>query len=508
MRRFDRGEAVSANPVSSIDPARLGEQARHALTHGEEQVVLPAITQAAHAVRSDASLWQWKGLLHLGLSEHEDALAAFEIASRLAPRDAKVAHARARTSLEAGLPAVDLFRQAYALAPSNGDVLLGLAAARCAAGERDAAIAELDALLVANPGWIPGHEAVCRLRWEDGERDGFARSLEEALARAPRDSSLWHSYVILLTHAAKWQATLEAIRRARSLLGDLPFLAANEAIALSESGDIAAADARYADLAGREDMPLAAHRLRHELRAGRPDRAAKLGETWMRHPEARLIWPYMGLAWRLLDDPRWHWLDGDPRLVSVIDLEISAAELQGLGSLLRSLHNAKSHGLDQSVRGGTQTDGPLLNRLEPEFRQLRGLIKAAVLSHVSQLPAPDEGHPTLAPRRDRDIRFAGSWSVRLSSQGHHANHIHPAGWISSAFYVALPGASERGAPPAGWLSLGKPQTELGLDLPPNRMVEPKPGRLVLFPSTMWHGTVPFDAGERLTVAFDVAHPLV
>ena len=45
--------------------------------------------------------------------------------------------------------------------------------------------------------------------------------------------------------------------------------------------------------------------------------------------------------------------------------------------------------------------------------------------------------------------------------------------------------------------------ELGLDLPPIRLIEPKPGRLVLFPSTMWHGTVPFAAGERLTVAFDV-----
>jgi len=43
-------------------------------------------------------------------------------------------------------------------------------------------------------------------------------------------------------------------------------------------------------------------------------------------------------------------------------------------------------------------------------------------------------------------------------------------------------------------------------LPPIRTIEPKPGRLVLFPSTMWHGTRPFDAGERLTVAFDVKRP--
>jgi predicted 2-oxoglutarate/Fe(II)-dependent dioxygenase YbiX len=54
--------------------------------------------------------------------------------------------------------------------------------------------------------------------------------------------------------------------------------------------------------------------------------------------------------------------------------------------------------------------------------------------------------------------------------------------------------------------LGEPQAELGITLPPTRRIEPKPGQLVLFPSMMWHGTLPFDRGERITVAFDVAPP--
>src|SRR3546814_1995882 len=71
----------------------------------------------------------------------------------------------------------------------------------------------------------------------------------------------------------------------------------------------------------------------------------------------------------------------------------------------------------------------------------------------------------------------------------------------SALYSSLPDDAERGPPPAGWLQFDA-QSELKLDLEPTRMVEPKPGRLVLFPSTMWHGTVPFEEGERLSVAFD------
>jgi hypothetical protein len=58
----------------------------------------------------------------------------------------------------------------------------------------------------------------------------------------------------------------------------------------------------------------------------------------------------------------------------------------------------------------------------------------------------------------------------------------------------------------GWLSFGQPEASLGVDLPPFDYVEPKVGRLALFPSTMRHATMPFAAGERMTVAFDVAPP--
>jgi hypothetical protein len=97
--------------------------------------------------------------------------------------------------------------------------------------------------------------------------------------------------------------------------------------------------------------------------------------------------------------------------------------------------------------------------------------------------------------------------VRLRGAGFHANHVHPQGWISSAFYVRLPGRSENDSAEAGWLKIGEPPTDLAPDIGPTQMIEPRVGRLVLFPSWMWHGTVPFDNGERLTIAFDVRPPI-
>jgi hypothetical protein len=158
------------------------------------------------------------------------------------------------------------------------------------------------------------------------------------------------------------------------------------------------------------------------------------------------------------------------------------------------------------LRGGTQTDGALFARIEPEIVALRSTVATATESHLARLPPVHPLHPTLSPRRDRTPRFTGSWSVRLRGKGFHANHVHPAGWLSSALYIALPESMEGSRDHAGWLALGEPQAELGLALPAPRLIEPKPGRLVIFPSTMWHGTRPFDDGERLTVAFDVKRP--
>ena len=56
----------------------------------------------------------------------------------------------------------------------------------------------------------------------------------------------------------------------------------------------------------------------------------------------------------------------------------------------------------------------------------------------------------------------------------------------------------------GWIKFGEPGLDVSLDDPIRRMVQPVPGRLVLFPSYMWHGTVPFrDDAKRTTIAFDV-----
>jgi hypothetical protein len=55
---------------------------------------------------------------------------------------------------------------------------------------------------------------------------------------------------------------------------------------------------------------------------------------------------------------------------------------------------------------------------------------------------------------------------------------------------------------SGWIKFGEPRMPVP-GIGPDHLVQPKPGRLVLFPSYMWHGTTPIHSDEpRMTIAFD------
>lgn len=491
---------MNAIPTDSIGLQRWALAAQE---RGDEAEAAPVLAAAAARARNDPLLWQWTALLNRAIDRHDEALAAADRAAALAPQHPRIAHGRAHIALEAGRDAAGLFETAVRLDPGNGEIVLGYAAARLASGDGAQGVADLDTLMANNPLWIDGHLRLAQLHCVMGQPELATASFERALKVHPREFGLWQGLIATLIQGERWADAADAIARARAAIGDGLYFDVNEAVARSELGEFDRADALFARTAHAEDPTLDVRRVRQYLRTGRMEPALALIDRVTAGPDAALMWPYAALAWRMTGDPRWEWLEGDARLVSVIDLADKLPPLDRLAEMLRGLHQARGEYLDQSVRGGTQTDGPLFSRIEPEIQAVRKAVVEAVQAHIAQLPPPDPRHPTLGPRRDRPIRFSGSWSVRLRDAGHHSNHIHPLGWFSSALYVSLPPPGEG---EAGWLKLGEPREDLGLGLGPVRTVEPKPGRLVLFPSTMWHGTIPFAAGERLTIAFDVAPP--
>ena len=114
------------------------------------------------------------------------------------------------------------------------------------------------------------------------------------------------------------------------------------------------------------------------------------------------------------------------------------------------------------------------------------MIDAPILDYIARLRT-DLDHPT-DRRAGAGYRLSGSWSVQLLPGGYHIDHVHPRGWLSSAYYVELPGETADDAGRAGWIKFGEPGVSLAA-CPPEHFVKPEAGMLVLFPSYMWHGTV-------------------
>jgi len=95
------------------------------------------------------------------------------------------------------------------------------------------------------------------------------------------------------------------------------------------------------------------------------------------------------------------------------------------------------------------------------------------------------------------------WAVVLNAQGHQVPHIHPSAWLSGVYYVEVPEIVSGSDDHAGWIEFGsRPQHFHARSEPAVRYFEPKEG--LLFPSYIYHRTVPYDAEQRrISMAFDV-----
>lgn len=137
---------------------------------------------------------------------------------------------------------------------------------------------------------------------------------------------------------------------------------------------------------------------------------------------------------------------------------------------LKWMHKHAKEPEGQSVRGGTQ-----VNLSRSDLKVIREFLRRLKQAIGFLLPDPFE--------------FEGVWSIGLKAGGRHVPHNHPKGWMSGVCYIEIPDAS------SGLLQLG---------LTMEKVIKPRAGNIVLFPSWLPHGTTLYQGSTpRLSVAFDL-----
>lgn len=400
------------------------------------------------------------------------------------------------------------FRRLLALAPASPRVACGCAEAHTALRQ----FAEAESILAQTVRRAPFdralQEALANARWRCGQGDSFARDYEAAVAAFPDNVEMRVMCANLLCRAdLHWRA--EQLLR-DGLIRDpnnLSYLL-SLGVLLDESDRTEEGGALLERVAQRApSAPSLAENLTNAyLRLARTADAMKLiAPHRLAYPHNAEWIAFETMALRQSGDPRYGELCDYNLMVRSYDI----GPPQGFGDAtafntelavrLSALHAKSRHPLGQSLRGGSQTTHSLLQSHDPVIMAYLTALNEPIRAYMGLMQKPN--HPW-SGRKTGKFRLSGAWSIKLEAGGFHVNHIHPAGWISSAYYAALPNAVETATGQQGWIKFGEPRWPTpgcGIE----KVVQPKVGRLVLFPSYMWHGTIPFDEGERLTAPFDV-----
>jgi tetratricopeptide (TPR) repeat protein len=536
-------QAVKAAPDESTYTFNLGLTLSRLGRGDEAQAALRATLK--HKAGFVPALFELGALLHR-TGQLDEAAECVRHVLRQVPGDAHATLALAAILVDAGRPdeAETAARRGLATATDRrlkAQLYLQLAQALRRERKDGEALSMLDNAEATDPA-LPG---LARHRAEALQNlnrfDEALAIFEKEIARAPADPGLHLDYNALLYQLNRGDQLLKSYDRAppsRELLLGKAFLLAREKrhaeaysiyaglqardpddrLAAIGTAQVMTAMGRHAEAVALFDSILARHgdeakllsiAAEPALLSGDPEKAAQLCERGLANtPQNGPCLAMLSIASRMMEDGRDEAINAYDSLVRIFDLEppkgfsdmaVFNAELN---ASLDRLHPNSRELIDQSLRGGTQTPGHLFPARLPLVEKLKQRIDEAVARYIDELEE-DSAHP-LHARRGKSFRYAGSWSSRLHDSGFHVNHFHPDGWISSCYYVAVPDAAQDESTRQGWIKFGQPAIDVALNNPIRRTIQPVAGRLVLFPSYTWHGTVPFhDKAARTTIAFDV-----
>ncbi|MDC1428131.1 putative 2OG-Fe(II) oxygenase, partial [Rhodospirillaceae bacterium] len=130
---------------------------------------------------------------------------------------------------------------------------------------------------------------------------------------------------------------------------------------------------------------------------------------------------------------------------------------------------------------------------------LEKIIWTEIEAYYAKFIARDDPFITSWPSKSK----LSGWYVRLVQEGHQKPHIHPGGWLSGVAYLKTVGITNDNAG-AIELSLHGYDLPIQDDTFPKTIHSPRVGDIILFPSSLFHRTIPFKENtDRCVIAFDL-----
>lgn len=431
---------------------------------GDRGVAIDAFARACAAEPDNPARLNNHGVALKQANRFEDAIAAFARSLALRP-GAPATLANLGSCLIAASredEAESPLREAIAAKPDHVEAWNNLGVALARGGRKPEAVTAYRRALLLRPGYVEAALNLVDALGDGDERLALASRVAQACPDNVRAANLVAAELDRRGDLAGAIATYrQAFARAPN-----PAIGINLAMALlrsNQAGEALALTDRLLVLSPHVTTPLALKCVALE----------RLGET------------------RMLDD-----IMALDRFVKVIDLDADPAFHVSLDAELRAHPSLTFEPEGLVTRAGRQS-GDLAAAATPALAQLAALARHHLAMRHAALTGGD--HPWLAARTD-DWSLT-MWGTILQPGGAVEPHIHAPNWLSGVYYPALPKAIDRDE--EGGFAIGVfPEALGGGGF--SRTYAARSGRMILFPSWLWHATMPFGGeADRISLAFDL-----
>ena len=400
--------------------------------------------------------------------------------------------------------------EAAKIAPDDPEVAVERGGLLAMSGQLEAATTLLREVVKSAPEIGRAETELVSALSELGRFDEALEVLNEATARGPDSAERCSFLGEILQRLGRTDEARAAHQRAIELDGELAAARLAYARTLIAQGLRVEADAELERAIDLSPMTVWAHVLRVEIKTaeGAYAEALEICERYLSsNPSERSMLAAKALLLNELgEEAAARELVDFERFIRQTEIDPPAGfvDLHSFNRALTShvrahpslVHSPESH----ATRGGMHT-GLLLVEPKGPFEAFEQILWNAAREYMDSLDIGAD-HPFLKdPPRFNAI---ACWSVVLPGQGRQVPHIHPAAWLSGVYYAELPRAVEKTDSTQGWIEFGTPpETFVLTRKTPVRLLKPKEGLLVLFPSYFYHRTIPFEGDEeRVSIAFD------
>jgi len=473
--------------------------------------------------------------VHRELGQLEDAVACCRKAIALNPD-----YAEAHNNLGIALQelnrlddAIASYEKSLAIEP-DPEVYTNLGSAYQELSRLDDAVANYEKALAIHPGFAEAHNNLGKVFQELGNLEEAIASCQRSLAIHPDPEVHWNLGNLFqersrpedaATHYREAIALRSGYAQAHNSLGH----------ALKELGQLDDAVTSYSEAINlKPDFPEAHYNLGSSLQklgelesavhsyqtAATSDARAKLLEcfyTLERYEELHdtlekfaeadktniLVAAISVFASHQLDRENPHPYCKNPLdFVRVSSIADSAQEIDDLvGGALEELEDEYAVWEPPRVTtiAGYQTSGNVFANPEGNVAKLNDIIRREMKAYHAEFKSKKCLFTEIWPTEHR-LR---GWLVRLLKGGHQKGHIHPGGWVSGVIYLKIP-ETFKGDEGCIEFNLGNFSLPHIREDWPTKVHRPKTGDIALFPSSLFHRTIPTTTDdERISLAFDL-----